>query len=50
MDYQKYILNMLIAEFDTFRDTRYSAYVIDVLKRPTSKTAFSSSFMRNESI
>ena len=30
-------LDMLIAEFDTFRDTRYSAYVVDVLKRPHVK-------------
>ena len=30
-------LDMLIEEFDTFRDTRYSAYVIDVLKRPHVK-------------
>lgn len=27
-------LDSLIEEFDTFRDTRYSAYVIDIIKKP----------------
>ena len=31
-------LDMLIDEFDTFRDTRYSAFVIDILKRPHVKS------------